>query len=154
MTLPTPLEKRIRMGNPSRRPLPETSVALPAASGVPEAPAELGAKGRKVWGQLWTAASAWISPTTDIGMVTRYCSLWDAHAAFSKIVDEEGLMSVGSTGQPKVHPAFTQLMEVNTALLRMEGHLGFTPSARAALGVAEVKRQSALEQLLEQRRNS
>lgn len=62
-----------------------------------------------------------------------------------------GYFSLGSTGQLVLHPAVRSLRVLEGEIRRLESLCGFNPSDRSRLGLAEVKKVSKLEELLERR---
>jgi phage terminase small subunit len=139
-----PLERKRKTGRaPGRdsggRKLPEVAqvVALPMAGDAPEPPLELGLAGRELWGRVWAAGISWISPDSDWDAAVRACRLKDAEAAMAECL--------ATTRQPEYARAFVAISKELGAAL---GVLGFDPSARSRLGVAEVRRESALDELL------
>ena len=65
-----------------------------------------------------------------------------------QIIQVDGLMSTGSTGQSVLHPAFKALHDINGRLLNIEGTLALTPESRARLGLATIEVQSKLDAFL------
>ncbi|MFF2406727.1 phage terminase small subunit P27 family [Streptomyces sp. NPDC058092] len=108
-------------------------------------PAHLRATGREVWRAVWSAGSGAYSPDTDRNIILRYSELHDRRAALMDAVDEDGLMTVGSTGQPAVHPALRFVESTEKELRAIETVIGFTPEARMRLGIvaAEARRVAA-----------
>jgi P27 family predicted phage terminase small subunit len=147
----TPIEKRRIMGNPSKRALPEATTSLPLATETPKPPAHLGKTGVEVWNSIWTYARAWLSPTTDIGLIVRYCEAWDERAAHRAQLVEDGYYDTDAKGKVIPHPAISRLRALDDQLTRWAGLMGMTPADRARLGFAEVKRVSKLEQLFADR---
>jgi hypothetical protein len=121
----------------------EVVVALPMAAGVPEPPAELMLAGRSLWGRAWASAITWLSPDSDLDAVVLACSLADDLALARE--------RYRATRDPADARAVVALSKEFTVAL---SDLGFNPTARARLGVAEVKRVSALDELLSRRRES
>ena len=73
-----PTERKRTAGNPGKRPLPNTTVALRPANDLDlEAPAHFGPAARFVWERAWSAAITWLSPDSDMAIVTRCCELAD-----------------------------------------------------------------------------
>ena len=66
-------------------------------------------------------------------------------------LNEDGFMVVGSTGQSRVNPLLDKILAIETLMTKYESLCGFTPADRARLGVAEVKRASAVEEFLAKR---
>lgn len=142
-----PLEVKRRHGRTSTtdsggRKLPDvaTVTALPMADGIPEPPVEMGLDGRRLWAQAWGTAITWLSPASDLEQVTQACTLVDdiarARARYRATTDPADARAVVALSK-----------ELQAAL----SALGFTPTARARLGVAEVKAASALEGILDRR---
>ncbi|MDX2390178.1 phage terminase small subunit P27 family [Streptomyces sp. DK15] len=112
---------------------------------APRVPAHLSATGREVWRAVWAAGSGAYSPDTDRNIILRYSELHDRRAQLMNAVDEDGLMTVGSTGQPAVHPALRYVESTEKELRAIETVIGFTPEARMRLGIvaAEARRVAA-----------
>ena len=148
-----PLELKRLRGNPSKEKLPAKAdtVALEAAEDVPPVPITLQVAGRAVWERLWTAGRVWLSPQTDLDVLTRLCEYHDEREAIRAELADTGYLVPGSMGQVRPNPLIRTLRDLESAMTKLEGLCGFTPSDRSRLGYAEVKRQSKLEQLLEQR---
>jgi phage terminase small subunit len=115
-------------------------VALPQAAGMPDFPAELDDDGKILWRRIWAEAITWVSPLTDIAMAEEACRAIDdvqaarrRYRATTEPADARALVALGK-----------RLDEALSAL-------GFTPTARSRLGVAEVKRASALDELIAKR---
>ena len=134
-----PVEQKRALGNPGRRPLPKLSTVsvLPMADGTPPPPTDLLLEGRDLWERAWNQAITWLSPVSDFKQVEHACRLADDLAVARKIYRTT---RSGQDGRLVVH--------LSTEFMKALGTLGFTPSSRSQLGVAEVKRVSALEQLL------
>lgn len=149
---PTPTERKRRTGNPGHRPLPEpTIVQLVAVAEIPPAPATLGEVGVKVWERLWTAAQAWLSPTTDLDIMTRLCEAHEERDAIRDAIADEGYMVMGSMGQVRANPLLSHLRALESQMTKWESLCGFTPTDRARLGMTEVKVKTKLEEMLERR---
>jgi phage terminase small subunit len=113
---------------------------LPQADGMPDFPDELGEAGQTMWRRIWADGITWISPQTDIAVAEEACRAIDDVAAARK--------RYRATTDPKDARVLVALgKRLDDAL----SQLGFNPTARSRLGVAEVKRASALDELLERR---
>jgi len=144
---PLPMEVKRRRGRTADtdsggRPIPVLGevVTLPMAEGVPDLPAELGPAGADLWKQMWARAITWVSPDSDMAAVVEACLIADDLAVARR--------RYRATSDPKDAGALATLGKRFDAALSV---LGFNPTARARLGVAEVKRVSALQSLLERR---
>lgn len=140
---PKPIEVKRRTGRtPSTdsggRKLPEITnvVALPMADGMPDYPNELEEAGRELWRRLWQDGITWISPKTDMQAAEEACRAADDVAAARR--------RYRATTDPKDASALVALgKRLDDAL----SQLGFNPTARSRLGVAEVTRVSKLDAL-------
>jgi P27 family predicted phage terminase small subunit len=150
---PQPVERKRARGNPGQRKLPEPVVQLVATSSPPPAPDTLldPGPGREAWDRLWTAGQVWLSPSTDLNIMTRLCEAYDMRRAMTVQFEEDGFMVEGSMKQLRVNPLLDKLLALDTQITKYEGLCGFTPADRARLGVAEVKRASAVEDFLAKR---
>lgn len=115
-------------------------IALPAAESVPDYPDGLETEGRLLWERLWKAAAIWLSPATDIATVQMACELADGVA----IARRKYLATHDS-------PDARAWVQINAEFRATLSALGFDPTARARLGVAEVKAASKLDELIERR---
>ena len=148
---PAPLEQKRRTGkrpgtDSGGRPLPEPLkvVALPMAPlNGPEMPLDLLLPGRELWSQVWAEGLTWISPATDLAEVVEACRIADdlsvARERFRATREPADARMVATLSK-----SFTEALSA----------LGFNPTARSRLGVAEVKRASALETLIAKRNSS
>ncbi|WP_152521038.1 phage terminase small subunit P27 family [Nocardiopsis ganjiahuensis] len=150
-----PTELKRKRGNPGKESLPAKSdtASLAPADGIPPAPATLRPAGRAVWERLWTAGQAWLSPQTDLDVLTRLCEYHDERATLRAELDATGYMVPGSMGQSRINPLVGAIRVIESHMTNLEGLCGFNPSDRGRLGYAEVKRQSKLEELLAKRGN-
>ena len=164
---PKPLEMKRALGNPGKRALPTPVITLPRiAQGAPSVPRGLKRPGRTAWVRLWSVGGAWLSPKTDIDLLTRLCQAYDERELLrglvaehghlvAKLVEEDELRDEGNEPRLrrvydiKANPAVTQLRKLEELITRYEGLCGFTPSDRSRLGMAEVSRVSKLDQLIQ-----
>lgn len=162
---PKPLEQKRRTGNPGKRTLPELSktVALEPASSIPPVPFDLDDFARGIWSMVWSSpAQAWLSPQLDAPMrVKTVCRLHSEIHRLVEMIDKLGtLLSEPITTPTGIvvgerivpNPAVKMLRDVEKQLDRELSALGFDPTARARLGLAEVKRQSILQRLIDDER--
>lgn len=135
---PKPVEQKRLLGNPGKRALPNQStvVALPSAYGIPEPHRPLGSYGLELWERIWGLANTWLSPNTDAELLLMTCELLDERWNLR--------VRVMRDNRPEERKA---LRELDRQLVANLSLLGFSPTDRSRLGVAEVKRQSKLEEL-------
>lgn len=151
---PKPVEIKRRTGNPGKRPLPVTPTAIVAAStSVPAPPDGVGEVGRAAWSRAWQVGSAWLAPS-DALMVEQAAQLVDDIAGWQAAIEAEGATYVTDSGMVRAHPAVGQINVLRRELRATLSLLGFSPSDRARLGLTEVRKVSALADLLEKRRAS
>jgi hypothetical protein len=144
-----PIEQKRKTGRTPNtdsggRRLPAVSnvTILPMADGIPTPPMDLGIAGRELWEKAWDRAITWLSPTSDVKQVELACRIADdlslARTIYNTTRDsQDGRLVVA----------------LNKSYSDALSSLGFTPVSRSQLGVAEVKRVSALEQLIATKRN-
>ncbi|WP_170200651.1 hypothetical protein [Prauserella endophytica] len=118
-------------------------VALPMADGVPDMPADFGLDAMRLWERVWQDGITWVSPKSDMEAVEQACRLADDIAVARQ--------RYRATTDPKDGQ---MVVKLDTALAQALSRIGFDPTARSRLGIAEVKRVSKLEELLAQRRGS
>jgi hypothetical protein len=139
---PKPVEQKRLLGNPGKRALPkeENVQLIPMATETPDPSRPLGKPGLELWETVWSAGVAWISPSTDAEILLMTCEMvderWNLRARVLKSEDPKDRRNLTQ---------LTKLIQENLSLL------GFTPADRTRLGVAEVKAQSKLEELMARR---
>jgi|TARA_S200002703_G_scaffold105962_1_gene91912 hypothetical protein len=132
-----PVEKKRMLGNPGKRALPgEDAIVL--HSGRVEPPEDLGKAGVALWSRVFDEGEIWISPRLDTTLLERVCR------ALDRIVVLESEFESDPTNRQVV----MSINETDKLIMSGLGLLGFTPSDRARLGLAEVKRQSKLEEMM------
>ena len=139
---PKPIEVKRMTGNPGRRKLPELAVVttLPMAANTPTAPEGLGAEGLAFWEKAWDYAITWLSPSSDLQAIENAARLADDVALARKKYRATLESADGRL-----------LVQINKSFVDALSSLGFDPTARSRLGVAEVKAISAIDKLLAKR---
>lgn len=133
-----PIEQKRLLGNPGKRALPKEGslVVLPMALERPEPHRELGEAGLALWERVWEKGLAWISPGSDVELLQMTCEMLDEREHLRRLVAEFGERDDRRS-----------LRELDRQIVSNLSLLGFSPSDRSRLGVAEVKARSALEEL-------
>lgn len=140
---PKPIEQKRLAGNPGKRPLPNGTLALlPSTYEAVEPHRPLGAPGLELWNKVWEMGSTWISPTSDAEILLITCELIDERWNLRATVMREG--------RPEDRKA---LRDLDRQLINNLSLLGFSPTDRSRLGVAEVKARSKLEELRQRAEN-
>ncbi len=139
--VPNEIKRKRGTARADRTPPVSTVVALPMAEGVPECPEDFGLAARGLWVRAWAEGITWISPKSDMEAVEQACRLADdlevARRRYRATTDPSDGRMVST---------------FDSQLAAALGRLGFDPSARTKLGVAEVRRQSKLEELIAKRK--
>jgi hypothetical protein len=89
-----------------------------------------------MWDRVWAIAQTWVSPASDIELVQILCEAIDERLILRAQV------LAGADWRDRV-----ALRNLESSITSMLGSLGFTPIDRTRMGVAEVRRESKLDQL-------
>jgi hypothetical protein len=116
-----------------------TAVALPMVSDVPEPPRELGDAGLELWNRTWLSGFTWLSVNTDIHLLAMTCEQLDERVGLRELV----------LSSPDSWRERAALRELEKAIRSNLSLLGFTPTDRMKLGIAEVKTKSKLAEFME-----
>ncbi len=111
-------------------------VALSNQAGEPEPQSNLSELGLAFWSQAW--ATPWLSQLSDYWLV-----LLTAQA-----LDEREQVRLALVESPSDRRMRVTLRELDKQITNAYSLLGFTPSDRSRLGVAEVKKESKLDELM------
>lgn len=116
---------------------------------APRVPASLGSAGKDVWREVWKAGQGAYHPQTDRYVIERYCALHDRRTELLDAIDGDGLMTIGSTGQPVPHPLLRYVESTEKEMRAIESTLGLNLEARLRLGIAaSAIKQTTLADLL------
>ena len=134
-----PIEQKRLLGNPGKRALPDqSSIALiPMGEVAPEPSRPLLKYGKELWDKVWDTGINWISPNTDTELLLMTCEMIDERWNLR--------VQVMTNNDPKDRRG---LRELDKAIVSNLSLLGFSPSDRSRLGLAEVKKMSKLEELM------
>jgi len=137
---PKPNEVKRKLGNPGKRALPDQGklIALPMATEPPTPPRPLGPEGLKLWNRIWQQGRTWITPSSDLEMVTLLCESMDERSQLRLIV-----LRGSADWRDRV-----ALRSLDSQLQTMLSLLGMSPTDRTKLGVAEVQARSKIQDLL------
>jgi P27 family predicted phage terminase small subunit len=150
-----PTEQHRAAGNPSKKKLPAAPLpgeGLPSVAGIPTPPS-LGEDGQRMWATVWSAGRAWLSPDSDYTIVKMLCEAHDEHELIRRQI-ATGVVErfyVTANGQMVTHPLVTQLGALRAQMTAWMSAIGFTPSDRARLGLAEVRVRDELDELTRRR---
>ena len=138
---PKPIEQKRLTGNPGKRALPKQldTIALPAGRVEPMRPLEYA--GQQLWDSVFEHGELWISNRTDIHLLQMTAEQLDRRESLrNALVDD-----------PTENQVLMRLAELEKTISSNLGLLGFTPSDRTRLGLAEVKTKSKLDELMERK---
>jgi len=137
-----PAEQKRLTGNPGKRALPDEQavILLQQITEVPEPPRPLLKYGQALWDRVWAMGLTWVSDTTDMELLTMTCEMVDErwNLRVKVMQSDDATMRRG-------------LRELDRQIISNLSLLGFTPSDRSRLGVAEVKKQTKIEELIAKR---
>ena len=97
----------------------------------------------KLWDRVYAQGSTWVG-RTDVEALMIVCKQLDRQVMLERQVE----------ATPDDFHLLRQLLELEKAIMSGLGQLGFTVDARARLGLAEIKAQSAFERLMSERASS
>ncbi len=135
-TQPTELKRLKGTLRADRIPQVGELATLTNAPGEPDPSTVLGEQGLAFWSQAWS--TPWLSQLSDYWIV-----LITAQA-----LDEREEVKAALAELPTDRKLRTTLRELDKQVINSYSLLGFTPSDRSRLGVAEIKKESKLEELL------
>jgi Phage terminase, small subunit len=138
---PKPLEQKRLLGNPGGRPLPKEGSILQIQGGRVDPIRPLDWAGQQMWDSVFSAGELWVSSRTDVQLLQMVCEQLDRKVRLEAWIVEH----------PDEWHMFKQLNDLERLITSNLSLLGFTPSDRTRLGLAEVKRQSKLEALIAKR---
>lgn len=133
-----PIEQKRRLGNPGRHPLPDEGAieVLRPAGVIPEPPRPLLEPGKKLWERTWASGINWISPDTDLELLLMTCEMVDERWNLRiKVMQSDNMQMARRLDN------LSRIIAANLSLM------GFSPSDRSRLGLAEVARVSRLAEL-------
>jgi hypothetical protein len=138
---PKPVELKRKLGNPGNGKLPEQGTLMPLQSGylAPFRPLEFA--GKQLWDSVFAEGELWVSGRTDSHFLMLTCEQLDRREQLKAQIEETNDWHL-----------YKQLNDLERMIGTNLGLLGFTPADRTRLGLAEVKRQSKLEEMMARRR--
>ena len=135
-------------------PVPEFALATISLTDLPAAPEGLGEYGRAYWTMFWDAGRRHLSEKHDSALVQKLCAAIEQVALIEQWQGSDVTRWFYETanGQLVTHPLIKQKSELNAQITAWLSLLGFTPSDRARLGLAEIRVANELDNF--RRRNT
>jgi hypothetical protein len=136
-----PIELKRKLGNPGKEKLPEPGSLMQLQGGyvAPFRPLEFA--GKQLWDSVFAEGELWVSGRTDAHFLMLTCEQLDRREQLKAEIAETNDWHL-----------YKQLNDLERMIASNLGLLGFTPADRTRLGLAEVKRQSKLEEMMARRR--
>lgn len=131
---PLPTAVKELNGNPGRRPLND-SEPIPTGA-LLEPPEPLNERQLRIWRNVLAMAPKGVLRDLDGRLLVRYCRTYDLWIQATDEVERSGFTAEGARG-PSVAPALNVMQKLESALVRQEAELGFTPASRSRLHAEE-----------------
>jgi P27 family predicted phage terminase small subunit len=152
---PKPVEQKRATGNPGKRTLktaPLPGEGLAGSANVPSSP-DLGPAGLALWVHVWEAGRSWLSPDSDRTIITLLCQAQDEAELLRTGINsgEYPRVYTHANGSIVTSPYVSQLKELRTQITSWLAAIGFSPSDRSRLGLAEVRVRDELDELQRRR---
>jgi P27 family predicted phage terminase small subunit len=120
---------------------------------IPVCPDDLGERGQVEWDKIWSAGY-WLKPEQDYHMVLIVARAYDEMISYQDQIALDGLMVRGSAGGVVAHGLIREVRQTRQQIIRILAELGFSPTARARLNIAELQQGNALLALQERARRN
>jgi P27 family predicted phage terminase small subunit len=153
---PKPLERRKNLAKGDGR-LPgdhrdaksgkDVAVRPQSVIALPEPPEGLAEHGRQEWDLIWTAGRSWLHPGEDYHWVRQIAQAYDDIDTFREEVNRTSLIVKGYAGQKTANPLLKEIRVLEATIRTCLSKLGFSPTDRAHLGLAEITIQGRLRDL-------
>lgn len=155
-----PIERKLAKAKgdgrtPSKTVVPvTTNIAARGNRRIPPMPRGLGARGKVEWRKIWTAGRAWLRDDQDYHWVEMIARAYSDIEGFREQIEKDGLVVTGWNGQLAAHPLIKAIREEEQTIQKCLSILGFSPTDRARLGLAEAKAQNAVLEMMAKQRNA
>lgn len=140
---PKPADRRQRRNTPALG-LAET----PSRLATPDPPAGLSDETLATWESYWSSPVAGAVVESDLPALHRlfgYRDAWTRTAQdLADLEATDGIIVIGSTGQPVLHPLTKLLGSIEANMRPLEDRFGLTPLARLRLGITVAEAESSL----------
>jgi P27 family predicted phage terminase small subunit len=123
---------------------------------VPAEPSGFDSVASLVWSQLWRAGRKHLSNDSDFVLMALLCSKIAERTQLADWLAEDFSRRFYETanGQIVSHPAVKQIDQYDAQITSWLSMLGFSPSDRARLGLAEVRIADALDQFRQRKQDA
>lgn len=145
-----PVERKMRIGNPSGRKLPAVTksadiIGLPN-NHIPEPHRPIGEGGRRLWNQVWQSGAGWLKQNMDTELILMLC----------EATEERTRLRIMLQADQTLWRERRALREVDRQIITLLGQIGFSPSERGLLGTGETQKHefSDLNKRIAQKRSA
>jgi|TARA_R110000787_G_scaffold63044_3_gene142178 P27 family predicted phage terminase small subunit len=107
-------------------------------------------KTRSYWLQYWESELSSMAQKVDFPAFYRLFQYYDQNERAQNTLRKlgnNGLLSLGSTGQSTINPLITLTLKLEEKILRLEQELGLTPLSRQRLGISYSENAMGFQQL-------
>jgi len=132
-----PNELKRALGNPGRRPIPQPKEYV--EGGYIEPMRDLQEAGNQLWEAAMKTGEQWIARNSDTQLLLLTCEQMDRRAVLTHLW----------RSNPADKNLLMRLAEIEKQITANLSLLGFTPTDRSRLGLAEIKAKSKLQELME-----
>ena len=121
---------------------------------LPKVPAHLKQHGKSEWFKLWDTGKNWLRPHEDYRQVEMICRSYDDIDAMTKVIEGPaegggGFMIENYAHVMVANPLYAEIAKRQMLILNCLERLGFSPTARRKLGIADLKIATGAAKLLE-----
>jgi P27 family predicted phage terminase small subunit len=113
-------------------------------------PEGLGERGTLEWNKTWIAGQAWLHKGEDYHWIEMLCRAYDEMEIYTAEIKKTGLIVKGYAGQKTANPLIKEKRECERVIMKCLSQIGFSPTDRARLGLAEIKAKRGLADLQQQ----
>lgn len=150
---PSPTHLKVLRGNPGKRKLNRREPKPQGSLG--SAPAWLNKAAKAEWRRVLKEAPTGLLTSLDRQVLAQYCQNVARIAALERIVEEEGYTFLSEKGYVCQRPEMGMLKNLQTIQRGLCAELGFSPSSRSRVTIAEPDEQKdPTEELLFGRRRA
>lgn len=149
---PKPNELKRLQGNPGKQALPNIASVTPLPQVKAEAPTHLTEPTQELWLKIRDRAT-WIANTDESSLVL-LCEKLDRRAELIAKLSSSDYILYTDKGYAYANPLVGMISTIENEITKLFSLLGLTPADRSKLGVAEVQKMSALDQLIAKRQET
>lgn len=132
---PKPTHLKLLQGNPGKRPLNQRE---PKPNGnLKTAPSHFSAEQLEVWNYAIEHAPPGLLKKLDLSTLEVWATACVLHRQAVELVRKDGLTVAAPSGYLMANPALSILNTQANTMIKSAGDLGFTPSSRSRISIAE-----------------